>query len=121
MILSGASGYVCDAGFIKKVAACSSRIIEEHFPSRQELSGMKRKDKVTSDPDKKVLSDLRKKDKTTGDLNGDYKADAADLLIMKKLLIQNERITPQYKIAADLNNDGCINIIDFGLLRNLLL
>lgn len=55
-----------------------------------------------------------------GDINGDGKTEIADIILLKKYLINEDSFTSSQSLAADLNKDNKINIFDFIILKNLI-
>ncbi len=56
-----------------------------------------------------------------GDMNNDNKLSAADIIILKKILIVSVAPDSQQKRCADVNKDGLINIIDYLRLSRIIL
>ena len=52
-----------------------------------------------------------------GDLNGDGKITAADLTIMRDMILGNR----EEDLSADMNGDGKINVVDLTVLRDIVL
>lgn len=56
-----------------------------------------------------------------GDANGDTEADAIDLLLIKRQLLETHKLEGVYMTAADLNKDGSVDAIDLLLQKRHLL
>ena len=65
------------------------------------------------------VSALFGKQTMNGDLNGDFKLDSADLVLMQKFLLDNETLNQNF--CADMDSDGIIDVFDLVLLRQLVL
>ena len=56
-----------------------------------------------------------------GDVNGDAEADAIDLLLIQRIILNTQRVEEIYWIAGDLNKDGIIDAIDLLLQKRDML
>lgn len=56
----------------------------------------------------------------SGDIDNDGKVEIADIVLLKKYLVNESDFTEKQQSAADLNKDGKINIFDFIILKNIL-
>lgn len=56
-----------------------------------------------------------------GDVYSDMRIDVFDLVHIRQLAINNENITRKDKAAADVNDDGTVNIADAVVMQNYLL
>ena len=55
-----------------------------------------------------------------GDCNNDSKFDIADVVFLQKWLLTENNTLPNW-IAADLNDDGYLNVVDLSIMKNMLL
>ena len=56
-----------------------------------------------------------------GDVNADNKLNTADVVALRKYLLNKQTFTESQFQTADLNQDGKVNIYDFLLLKKMLL
>ena len=56
-----------------------------------------------------------------GDINGDAEADAIDLLLIQRIILNTHKVEEIYWIAGDLNKDGVIDAIDLLLQKRDML
>lgn len=74
--------------------------------------------------DNTISDNINKEEKTSiikGDLNGDNQRDSADLLYLKKFLLNKISLTEEQKVIADTNNDNKIDSADLLNIKKFLL
>lgn len=86
---------------------------------------IKVKDKAGNESTYDETINITNINKVKGDINGDYKTNIIDLLLMKRHILSGSK--EKWKLTgfkfekADLNSDGKINIIDLLLLKRIIL
>lgn len=55
-----------------------------------------------------------------GDIDGDKKITKKDLLLLQRYLVRAVVLSDKQLVAADVNNDGNVNILDMVALRKHL-
>lgn len=55
-----------------------------------------------------------------GDIDGDKKITKKDLLLLQRYLVRAVVLSDKQLVAADINNDGTVNILDMVALKKHL-
>lgn len=66
---------------------------------------------IPTEPDKIII----------GDLNGDGKVSAADIVMIHKYLIKEQKFTFKQIKSADVNEDGIVNVIDSVIIKRMVI
>lgn len=67
-----------------------------------------------------VIVDTERISYTTGDINGDEKVDLTDLTELSLVLLNESNVSGVYKSAADIDQNGEINIADLARLKQFV-